>query len=337
MKLTFSQLVPLVKGAVIKTENADGTALLRRMTDDQRNVYPEGNGYRVVGTYSANISLDFYTDSETLSLTISGVCPGNRPCGVTDLLVDGNFYSSLSLWMEPVECPPKGRRSYGPLRFDFRLPKGEKRITVLTHYAFSLDSLSLELSDGACFRPYTHKKTMIAFGDSITQGFTCENPSHTYISRLGRRLDAEVHNYAIGGERFLADRITGEYPPCDFVTIAYGTNNFGQGSGSKAEFEKNMPVFLEKAHKTFPKVPIFVLLPTWRGDEDVPHNDVGTLRNVSNRIAEEAAKYPNMTIIDCHDAIDPNPRHFFDGYLHPNNKGNGQYAEFLYEALKDRV
>ena len=337
MKLTFSQLRRLVRGAALIQENKDGSAFLRRMTPAQiqggRVADPDG----FQGQTAAGITLDFITDAEIVTVTLSGTKKGTRKTMVVDLLVDGRLSRSQSCWF-PAGEDKNAVTSYGTHAFAFPLHKGEKRVTVQFNCFCTVDELTLELSDGAAFRPYTHKRSLLAFGDSITQGHTAQHPSRTYASQVGQLLDAEIFNYGISAERFEeAKIIPGTYPECDLVTIAYGTNDFGHQSASEALFARNMPAFLAKAAAEFSHVPVFVILPLWRADFDKVYNSVGSLADLRARIAAEAEKYPNFHVLDGWELIPHDPEYFADRFLHPNEKGMDAYAENLYEKIREEL
>ena len=83
---------------------------------------------------------------------------------------------------------------------------------------------------------------------------------------------------------------------------------------------------------------VFVILPIWRGREDDDEVfELGTLQSVRDRIAAEAAKYPNMTVIDAKNFVPHYEDFFGDKVLHPNAMGMSQYALHLFAALKDKV
>lgn len=337
MKLTYEQLAACAKGAVIKKENPDGSIFLRRMTEEQAYIYPAGDAHNITGSRAAGIMLDFYTDSRLVTLSLAGHVPLGRTMCAADLMVDGKIYASTTQWIEKVEGPKGEEKTYGPLYYTFHLPEGEKRVTLVPQFSLSVDAMTVELCDGASFRPYTHKRTMVAFGDSITQGHSAARTCRAYVYQLGQMLDAEVHNYGVSGEVFRANKIVGEYPKCDLVTVAYGTNDFGHKTWSMALFMENMQIFMEKAAKTFAKCPIFVLLPIWRVDAEELHNDIPTLQTVRDRIAEETQKYPNMIVIDCTDFVPHEPKYFEDASLHPNESGMNLYAEAVYKVIKEKI
>lgn len=334
MKLSFEQIRSLVTGAAVCRENADGSAFLRRITEQQQAIYAETTPHRDLCETAAGICLDFDTDASWIKLSVAGSCRGSQTGMVVDLLENGTRTGSHVSCFQASQTPDR-LTAFGTLHFPFLLKEGEKRVTVCFDHGRSLDGLTVELPDGASLRPHAHKRTFLAFGDSITQGSSARRPSNSYVNRLSRMLDAKVHNYGICGDRFRAEKlIPGTYPACDFVTIAYGTNDFGLPDSTEAGFAHNMPEFLRKAAAEFSHVPIFVLLPLWRQGEEIPRN-IGTLQAVRDRIAAEAAKYPNVAVIDCRDFIPGEAKYFADLVLHPNDEGMDRYATRLCEILKE--
>ena len=335
MKLTFNQIQAIATGAMLCRENEDGTAFLRRVTESQHAVYPAGCCNYFLYARAAGITLDFYTDAEEITLTINGSATSQQTRMVVDLLEDGTISGShTSVFGKGAG---DDEQTFQNLRFAFFLKKGEKRVTVYFDNYRTINGLCVELTDGASVRPYIHKRTIIAFGDSITQGSSPRFPSNSYMHRLCRMLDARVYNFGVNGERFRKENIVpGTYPQCDFVTIALGTNDFGHTDSTEAGFMNNMPEFLRKAAAEFPDVPIFVLLPLWRHNEDVPGN-IGTLQSVRDRIAAEAKKYSNMTVIDCKSFIPAEPKYFADLVLHPNDEGAAKYADALAKAIVEEI
>ena len=338
MKLTFEQLKSILTGYLEITENADGTAGVQRMVAAQRAPYPTQWPEHVFPCeYSTNITLDFYTDATSAVVTLGGRKRKANSNVTVDMMVDN--VPTQSIVYTPTPEDSTETTTYGPYTFRFDLPGKTCRVTLQLPYMNTVDSLALELSDGASLQPYTHSRTLVAFGDSITHGSSATRPSLTYISRLARKLDAKVHNFGIGGERFLHWKVVpGTCPKADLVTVAYGTNDYGHKVASMEMFQENMPVFFRKLAAEYAETPIFVLLPLWRLNEDcLPKNDIPTLQTVRDMIAEEVKQYPNMTVIDCQDFIPHLPKLFADASLHPNNDGMEFYANAVYEAIRDKI
>lgn len=336
MKLTFSQLAPLVKGAAVISENADGSAFLRRFSQAQSAIYGhtygEDNWESFICQTAAGMTLDLYTDSDILKIVLTGLKNNDRKFMTLDLLVDGKTINSQSCWLPPAE--KNTVTNYGTHTLLFALPQGEKRVTLQLPNFCTVDGITAFLADGAAFRPHTHKGRVLCFGDSITQGYSAAYPARAYVAQLGRLLDMEVCNFGISGERFEEKKIVpGTYPPCDFVTVAYGTNDFGHEDASEELFGENMPAFFAKAAKEFAHVPVYVILPLWRADLDKVYNSVGSFESVRKRIADEAGKYPNFRVVDSWEFIPHKPGFFDDGFLHPNNKGMDRLAAALAEAI----
>jgi len=211
------------------------------------------------------------------------------------------------------------------------LPAGEKQVTLyFPLYALQIDAV--ELDDGAVCTPHCAPIKWIAFGDSITEGREPDHPGNSYVNRLARMLDAEVYNQAISGEIFRSQKIVkGSYPPCDFVTVAYGTNDFRKQPPELLIPE--MAAFLDQLTEAFPNRPIFCLLPLWRKDHEVVTQG-RTLTEVRDILRQEAEKHPRIRIIDCWDFIPHDETLFFDRRLHPNDIGFAHYAEALYQQLR---
>ena len=323
MLLTPEQLRSIATG-ILDMQSEGSSVRLLRMTDAQRAVYNiDETGWKRAQT-TASVTLDFYTDSEALTLACSGILLSPNYHCTFDVLVDGEFRTSFSLSGSKPEDEPPLESGF---RHTFRLPSGEKRVTLyFPLYVMRIDAV--ELDDGASVRPYRHSRKWVVFGDSITEGREPDHPSNAYVCRLARMLDAGVYNQAISGEIFRSRKIVpGTYPACDFVSIAYGTNDF-----RKQEYDLLVPevsAFFHQVTDAFPNTPIFYLLPLWRKDKD--HVTRGrTLDEVRTLLRQEAERYPQITVIDCWDFIPHDEQYFFDQRLHPNDAGFSFYAEALY-------
>ena len=329
MKLTNAQVLSLAKGYMAHTETP-GLAL-HRYTETQRSIYaPEDIGF-LASTFTSSIRLDFMTDSTTLDITFGGIRRKALAFAGFDVLQDGLLTHHFMARFPTEE--DKSATAIDPFTIHADLHQGEKRVTVYLPYLMQATIEEMHLEDGSFFRPYVHKSTMIAFGDSITNGTRAMCPSMSYINHTARLLDAEVHNFAIGGETFLKNKLfPGTYPKADFVIISYGTNDYRKLS--REAFAENMSAFLESAANEFPNVPIFVILPIWRASEGQGVTYAcGTLQSVREAIAAEAAKHANMTVLDGKNWVPHIPEFFEDRSLHPNEAGFAEYTMHLMDAL----
>lgn len=326
MRLTAAELRSIATGVLSLIEEKNGVRLLR-MTDAQRAVYDrEEVGWRRARTM-AGITLDFSTDSRILTLACFEILlDPNYHCAF-DVFVDGVFHSSFSLSVTGQDDDSGVQSGF---KHTFLLPEGKKRITLyFPIYAMRIDAVELE--DGATLTPQTHRRTWVVFGDSISEGREPDHPCNSYVCRLARMLDAEVYNQSISGEIFRSRKIVpGTYPRCDFVSVAYGTNDFRKQDPERLIPE--MVSFLDQVTEEFPDIPIFCLLPLWRKDKDVVTRE-RTLEEVRDILRREAERYPQIHIIDCWDFIPQEEQYFFDRRLHPNDAGFSCYAEALYPEI----
>ncbi len=336
MKLTFEQVKACTKGAMeVREEN--GAAAFYRFSPAQSAPYdlpdcPEER-FRYTCDTTASVMVDFWTDADAITLTLSGTCLDGRPEIPVEILENGTMVQSAKV-ARTVDSTGQVV-PYGPATFRFPLSKGEKRVTVCPFYLTVNRISDVILENATTFRPYEHAKTMLAFGDSITQGHICAHASLTYVNQVAMLLDAEVHNYGIGGETFWDKKIVpGTYPRCDFVTVAYGTNDFVKCSAE--EFDHHMPAFMKAVAAEFASVPVFIILPIWRQAEirSDRRKQGRTLEEVRQLLRQESAKYPNFHVIEGRELVPHHATFYGDTtLLHPNDLGDTFYARNLYNEL----
>lgn len=335
MQLTFDQIKTVATGVMEFVE--ENGLWLYRFNEAQRAVYDKSPNATLQSMQAAGITLDFHTDATAIHLTVDGTRDYDNVNRAFDLLIDGNFVHSVdTLGMDNGYTGKV--EAYGPHDLLFRLPDGEKRVTIVMPWDASVRIHSMKLENATFFRPAEYKRTMIAFGDSITHGAYAKYACMTYAMQTARMLDAKLYNFGIGGERFRMKKIVkGTYPECDFVTVAYGTNDYSHQP--KEAFEEKMPSFFAQLNEAFPNTPIFVILPLWRRMEAWEEKKpLGYLQDVRDRIAEECKKYPNITVLDGSKWV-PHMKDFYGDstWLHPNDLGMSQYALGLSKAILEHI
>lgn len=332
MNLTFDQIKTVATGVMEFIE--ENGLWLYRFNEAQRAVYSHQPNNLYQSRQAAGITLDLHTDATAIRMTVDGERDYDNVNRAFDLLIDGNFVCSVDTL--GMDCAIVGKKltPYGPYDLLFRLPKGEKRVTVVMPWDATVRIRSMELENATFFRPAEFKRTMIAFGDSITHGAYAKYACMTYAMQTARLLDAKLYNFGIGGERFRMKKIIkGSYPECDFVTVAYGTNDYAHQP--EEAFEEKMPSFFAQLKDAFPDTPIFVILPLWRILEGYEERKaLGSLQDVRDRIAKECEKYPNITVLDGSKWV-PHMKEFYGDktLLHPNDLGMSQYAMGLTKAI----
>lgn len=320
MKLTFEQVVSIAQGAVKVDMNGDAIQF-HRFTKAQEEVY-DTTEYAPKHYATAGVRLCFKTDSESLAMKVVMSKGSSRKFWSHDITVDGKYIGSFRR---------DGEEIFGEFEEAFSLGTGDK--TVCIYFPWSACSLLKEMSldDGSYVVPVKRAKTVLVYGDSITQGYDALNPINRYAGKLADALDAEEINKAIGGEKFcpwLAEAKE-DFEP-DYISVAYGTNHWHRATSE--EFRAIASEFYATLAKNYPNAKIYALTPIWRKDrtDETGFRDFEELGEI---IKEVVKQYKNIECIDCRNAVPEDENLFSDLYLHPNDEGFKYYAESVIKAL----
>lgn len=333
MKLNLEKIREITVGAA-RVEEKDGEIYFYRYTKEQDERYRIRNPeLRRRSLCTSGIKLQFNTDSEKLFLKIKTEQVLSRSYFSVDVFVNGEILGYLDNFGDSVIDGnyialklPQGEFSK-----NFKLGKGEKRVCVQLPWSVICSLSEICLDDGSFVSGIRKEKKLIAFGDSITQGFDAFRSSERYISRLADALGADEYNKAIGGDIFFPDlaALCDDFTP-DYVVVAYGTNDWN--TVSESEFKHNCRLFYENLARNYPKARIFALTPIWRADYQ-DQKPFGNFKNVSDDIKEAVKSLSNVMVIDGFDLVPHDRRYFSDKYLHPNSEGFEQYFKNLCAAI----
>jgi lysophospholipase L1-like esterase len=213
------------------------------------------------------------------------------------------------------------------------LGAGEKTVELYFPWTYRTVLSNVELKDATLLEGVSRKHTMLTFGDSITQGYDAEYPSLSYASSLARLMDADAVNKGIGGEFFFPALLDEPDPISpDFVTVAYGTNDW-----SHHEYEDTKMrcrAFYKRLSELYPNARIFAITPIWREGGMRTNTKYGApVTEVDTMIREVCADLPNVTVINGWTFVPAKPEFYADLRLHPNDLGFGMYAQNLYAAI----
>ena len=328
MRLDTKNAEKIMCGAVsIKEQN--GRFVLYRFTDDELAVETNPNVH-----YSSGVRMSFKTDATAVGVKICVKNLAVREYFSLDIYRDGNLSGSLSNCDGTLEGFAEKKYTLGEFSGEFPLGDSEKTVDIVLPHSVKCEIEYIELENASFVTPVKRKKKLLAYGDSITQGYDALHPRNTYAMRLADALDAELYNKGLGGAPFCPHLVKAEngVDNPDYITVAYGTNDWG---GCDAEtLKRNCEGFLSVLAEKYPHIPTLVLTPIWRADIDTPKK-AGTYADVEKIIEDACKKYKNMTLVHGLELVPPDSSLFGDKRVHPNDHGFMYYAEGLKKYFKN--
>lgn len=324
MILTFEQIESITSGAA-KIFYKDGKYQFFRFTDHETEVIDNTN---IPAT--AGIQLKFKTDAEILKLKVHI----RKTSQITsyfcfDIFVNDILAGSIQNLSDEDRKGSYARKEYpvGDYCGEFELGDGEKLIKIVFPHSVIALIEEVELEDATYLVPVKNGKTIIFYGDSITQGYDSLHPAKSYANLLADALDAEVFNKALGGALFDPAIVeASEQANPDYVVAAFGTNDWN--SVDLDTFQRNANGFLQAIQKKYPTVPKYILTPLWRVDWQTTKRcgEFSVLEAVIRGIFENQE---NITVISGVDLIPHNENLFGDLIVHPNDEGFTYYFRNL--------
>lgn len=310
MILTKEQIQSVTFGALEITAEPDGLHFFK-CTEKQRAVYASSKDLSKFSKCTTGISLDFHTNSKTVSFTVTGPR--------FELLVDG-LLTKVSLEEE----------EHGSRVMTQQLCGDEHRVTLIfPSHGMAGVLQSVELEDGATITPHTFDKKMLFIGDSLTQGYNSGTDSLSYAWRVANFFNAERVINGIGGTVYNPESFEKiDFDP-EVVFIAYGTNDYKRFSTLQQLHEMAFG-FLKQVKAAYADKKVFVILPPYRFDleEKRPMGSFEDCRMEIQKVCESLG----LKTVDGYKLIPHDQSLFFD-VVHPNAVGFSYYAENIIKLL----
>ena len=339
MKLSFDEIKSVVTGAV-RFEEQDGALLPSRFTEAQYEYY-ETYGASLITKCpaSAGMRLCFRTDSSTLGMKINVSTGSTRRYFMVEVFSDGVRVGDINNFTQGITeryVLDKDEYELGDYEGSFSLGEGEKTVTVFLPWSVGTAFREVTLDDGATLTPVKRDKTLLVYGDSITQGYDAAHPSMRYMSVIADRLSADEYNKAIGGEQFRARlaALPDELSP-DYIIVSYGSNDWKKRQHREC-FIGDCRGFFENLRANYPSTPIFALTPIWRLDKD-GESVLGDFDSVGALIADLIRDIEGITVINGRHFLPEDTSYFGDFRLHPNDAGFALQAESLWAELEKYI
>lgn len=335
MELTFSQIQGITCGAVSVTQETDGIHFYR-FDEAQYAVYEAKNLLLYnKALASAGVKLSFETDSRTMSMEFLMEKTCTRTYFSVDVYVDGKLAGVVNNYGDRVLPQDYSVMDFPLGAFSGSFCLGEGKKTVVIHLPWNIKTVlqKMTLEDGATIQPVKPGKKLLAYGDSITQGFDALMPSHRYIARLAEALGAEEFNKAIGAECFCPDVLGAAAPFCpDVIVVAYGTNDWSKTSPEV--FAKNSAAFFKLLTEKYPAVPIYAVTPIWRSNINTVKSQFSAFEDIERGIRAAVADIPQAKVITGIDLVPGDLSCFGDFGLHPNDLGFSNYFKNLWGKMQ---
>lgn len=327
MILSDKQADSIIKGCLFTEKRGDGSILTHRFSDAQESSHIGVGAFSSRCHTSAGVRLDFVSDTSFVGIAYRYGERTSRRFMSFDLYADGVMeYSKYSdcFWLTESDA------------FMYTFPeKKRRRITVWFPFSVQILISHIELSDGAEVTPYQgYTGKLLAYGDSITEGYDAHRVSGCYVHALCRHFDWDVINQGIGGHYCNADCLDPQLPyKPDIVTAAYGTNDWGHFKTAE-EYRTETARFFDRLANIHSGIPVYVLLPIWRRDSLSRVTPSGKFYEARAEFAAIAASHKGFTVIDTDTFVPHDPFYFDDQNLHPNDAGFAYYTQGLIQAME---
>ena len=325
MKLNLEQIKAISTGAVRFEEDESGIKFYR-FTEEQEKLYEETDvEFYNRSQATAGVKLAFKTNSKSLYIKTKIVPRYCRRYFSFDVFVNGEVIGYLDNFSDTVNMDEYINTKLLREEFEkeFDLGEGEKTVQVYLPWSVQTVIEEISLGDNATVEPVKAGKTLLAFGDSITQGMDAMRPTNRYVTKLANFLGADEVNKGISGAFYfppLAESKDDLNP--NYITVAYGTNDwFKKG---RDIFQVNSKAFYKALRMNYPNTPIYAITPIWRADYQA-EVEFGLFEDVEKDIYEAVKEIDHVTVIRGFDLVRKDTSYFGDARLHPNDKGFEDY------------
>ncbi|NKX55883.1 SGNH/GDSL hydrolase family protein [Arthrobacter mobilis] len=226
-----------------------------------------------------------------------------------------------------IDLPPHGRNK--PVTI--HLPEGYRPVLH-----------SIEPIGGTIF-PLPPRQRWVAYGDSITQGWTTSDPGRAWTAVAAREANLDVINLGFAGAA------RGELPaasfvstvPTDVISLAWGTNCWSQIPMDRSYITELMRFFLTVIRSGHPETPIVVLSPLVRPQaESIPNSAGATLEDLRQGIEAAVATFATtendgrIHLVPGRELISSS--HLVDG-IHPGDQGHALIGQAMAAALTSAI
>lgn len=322
--LSPAEVLPFLHGCS-GTCPLDGHTLFTRFTEEELAYYSERSNSDFLRSHTlAGIFLECVTDAPEISFTYQMY----REKGLYA------FGSGFDIWEDGVlaavyaidpECTDTVTVSYT------RKKKEPSRIRI--HFTGGSVVLLDKFCLGNAVSVEKSAKTILFYGDSITQSAYVPAPSLSWPHLLSRWLDAEFINRGIGSMIFEAPSLPSA-PDCtpDLLCIEYGCNDIAQIADNETALA-NALAWLEKICVLYPAVPKCCILPDFIPREGVNKTYWERLGPYARELAAICSGM-NIPTFSGRALIPEISSLYYGDHIHFNEAGSSLFAGNLLHTLR---
>lgn len=189
---------------------------------------------------------------------------------------------------------------------------------------------------GGDIAPAPAQPSWVAYGDSITEGWSASSPARCWLAIAGREMAMSTVNLGFAGsargEIVMAQQIA--TLDAAVITIAYGTNCWATIPHTAAMVRASTTAFLQIIRAAHEQVPVVVISPLIRPDaEDRPNALGATLADIRTAVEQAVTEHPDeMTSLIPGAELVP-PGLLADG-IHPGDEGHRLLATRIAHQIR---
>jgi lysophospholipase L1-like esterase len=204
---------------------------------------------------------------------------------------------------------------------------------LILPYGDSVDFRGVEVNAKARFEatPLRPTTRYLAYGDSITHGFTASSVDKSYAFLVAQKNGWQLLNLGLGGRASnVSDARVVTSLKADVISVLMGANDW-QSGGTLERYRSNMMGFFDAIRAAQPDVPVYYLTSLWVAPSWSPRGQVADLESY-RKVAREivvARKDPNLHLVEGPELIDHDIAFFDTTPVHPNDEGFAQMARRL--------
>jgi lysophospholipase L1-like esterase len=214
----------------------------------------------------------------------------------------------------------------------------EERVTVYLPEGLRPEIISLS-GIGGDILPASAQPRWLAYGDSITEGWSASGPAFSWVMHVSRDFELDAVNLgyagAARGEIPCAEAMAGV--SADVISIAYGTNCWSRTVHSTSMVESGFNAFLTLLRVGHPDTPVVVISPFVRPEAEQTPNSLGSTLSAMRQAMEHVVHdrcaggdtrlelVPGLEVIEAVDLVDG---------VHPGDQGHRRAAAVIGPILR---